>query len=125
MNFWVEPLNVLFLLEGIPPPSWLDERATRLSPLLGGLMGDVRLMLPGFAKAGKPPKFYLTSKCTSGELSAFILLIIGGGLCILISSRAAYARMLPVAEFFFSLKILASPEDVSKLFGDRPFYTSF
>jgi hypothetical protein len=91
MNFWVEPLNVLFLLEGIPPPSWLDERATRLIPLLGGLMGDVRLMLPGFAKAGSPPKFYLmTSKFTSGELlSAFILFIIGGGLCLLISSRAA------------------------------------
>jgi len=83
-------LNVLFLLEGIPPPSWLDERATRLSPLLGGLMGDARLILPGFAKAGNPPKVYLTSKFTSGELfSAFILFKIGGGLCLLISSKAA------------------------------------
>lgn len=90
MNFWVEPLNVLFLLEGTPPLSWLDERATRLRPLLSGLMGDVRLMLAGFAKAGKPPKFYLTSKFTSGELlSVFKLFKIGGGLCLLISSRAA------------------------------------
>ena len=90
MNFWVEPLNVLFLLEGIPPPSWLDERATKFSPLLGGLIGEVLFMLAGFAKAGKPPKFYLTSKFTSGELlSVFKLFKIGGGLCLLISSRAA------------------------------------
>ena len=54
MYLYVDPLKVLFLLEGIPP-SWRDERATRLSPLLGGLIGDDRLMLPGFGKAGKPP----------------------------------------------------------------------
>ena len=54
MNFYVDPLKVLFLLEGIPP-SWLDERATRFSPLLGGLIVDDLLMLLGFARAGKPP----------------------------------------------------------------------
>ena len=125
MNFWVDPLNVLFRLEGTPPLSWLFERATRLSPLLDRLIvGEVRLMLPGFAKAGKPPEFYLTSKFTSGELlSVFMLLKMGVGLFFLKSSRAAYARVhAPVTEFFFSLKILV---EVSKLFGDRLFNMSF